>query len=136
MNHFIIEKQIIISFWFRWNTEKTIMSIYKTSYLSLSHNLFVFTQRQEGATIVWLSHFIHVQEIIRSRQYRILWAYKQAIMAFLLPAVYSLSGHKKVEEEENSENIFIPFGFSEESVRRDPPDVQHGGPELRCDHIS
>ena len=56
-------------------------------------------------------------------------------MAFLLPAVYSLSGHKKVEEE-NSENIFIPFGFSEESVRREPPDVQHGGPELRCDHIS
>ena len=56
-------------------------------------------------------------------------------MAFLLPAVYSLSGHKKVEEE-NSENIFIPFGFSEESVRREPPDVQHGGPELRWDHIS
>ena len=59
-------------------------------------------------------------------------------MAFLLPAVYSLSGHKKVEEEEeNSENIFIPFGFSEESVKsgREPPDV-HGGPELRCDHIS
>ena len=114
------------------------MSIYKTSYLSLSHNLFVFTQRQKGATIVWLSHFIHVKEIIRSRQYRILWSYKykQAIMAFLLPAVYSLSGHKKVEEE-NSENIFIPFGFSEESVKsgREPPDV-HGGPELRFDHIS
>ena len=56
-------------------------------------------------------------------------------MAFLLPAVYSLSGHKKVEEETNSENIFIPFGFTEESVRREAPDVLNGGPELRWDHI-
>ena len=57
-------------------------------------------------------------------------------MAFLLPAVYSLSGHKKVEEAENTENIFIPFGFTEENGRREAPNVLHGGPELRWDHIS